>query len=149
MKIEPNPGDQLPTPTFDPNEIPRVPAPNPLAYDPWNDDHRDYRELYPQEEPIPNPVAPYPNLDPLDPYWDNDQYIQEILENPYPYEEPMPQYPDPIPAPPPPMSTENVQELRTFGEELLDESERIRQIGERLVWKYDERNMQYWMNPYQ
>ncbi|KAJ0481761.1 hypothetical protein HanRHA438_Chr13g0604721 [Helianthus annuus] len=45
------------------------------------------------------------------------------------------------------MCTENVQELRTFGEELVDEGQRIRQIGERLVWKYDERNMQYWMNP--
>ncbi|XP_022041689.1 uncharacterized protein LOC110944337 [Helianthus annuus] len=131
MEIEPNPGDQIPTPAFDLVEIPRVPAPHPPDYDPWFNDHRDYPELHPQEEPMQNPVAPYPNLDPLDPYWDNDQYIREILENPYPYEEPMPQYPDPIPTPAPPMSTENVQELRTFGEELLDESEKIRQIGER------------------
>ncbi|KAJ0481760.1 hypothetical protein HanIR_Chr13g0646281 [Helianthus annuus] len=63
MEIEPNPGDQVPIPAFDPNEIPRVPEPNPLAYDPREDDHRDYQELYPQEEPIPNPVAQYPNLD--------------------------------------------------------------------------------------
>ncbi|KAJ0648862.1 hypothetical protein HanLR1_Chr15g0577631 [Helianthus annuus] len=149
MEIEPIPGDQIPAPAFDPTEIPRVPAPHPPEYDPWFDDHRDYPELHPQEEPMQNPVTPYPNLDPLDPYWDNDLYIREILENPYPYEEPMPQYPDPIPAPAPPMSTENVQELHTFGKELLDESEKIRQTGERLVWKYDEHNMQYWMNPYQ
>ncbi|XP_021991575.1 uncharacterized protein LOC110888353 [Helianthus annuus] len=131
MEIEPNPGYQIPVPAFDPNKIPRVPASHPPDYDPWEDDHRDYRELYPQEEPIQNLVAPYPNLDPLDPYWDNDQYMREILENPYPYEEPMPQYPDPIPAPAPPMSTENVQELRTFGEELLDECERIRSSMEK------------------
>ena len=137
MEIEPNPGNQIPIPAFDPNEIPRIPAPHPPNYDPWEDDHRDYRELYPLEEPIPNPVVPHP----LDPYWNNDQYIREILENPYPHEQPIPQYPDPIPAPT--ISTENAQELRTFGEELLDESERIKQIGERLVWKYDERNMQY------
>ncbi|KAJ0480546.1 hypothetical protein HanIR_Chr13g0632911 [Helianthus annuus] len=145
MEIEPNPVDQIPVPAFDPAEIPRVPASHPPDYDPWFDDHRDYQELYPIEEPMQNPVAPNPNLDPLDPYWDNDQYIREILENPYPHEEHMPQFPNPIPAPAPPMSTENVQELGTFGEELLDENERIRQIG----WIYDEHNMQFWMNPYQ
>ncbi|XP_021991235.1 uncharacterized protein LOC110887991 [Helianthus annuus] len=147
MEIEPNPGDQIPIPAFDPNKIPRIPVPNPLAYDLWENEHRDYRELYPQEEPIPNPIAPYPNPDPLDPYRDADKYAREILENPYPYGEPVPPCLDPIPTPPPPMSTETVQELRTFGEELVDEGERIRQIGERLVWKCDERNMQYWMNP--
>ncbi|MFS8003175.1 hypothetical protein Hanom_Chr13g01210791 [Helianthus anomalus] len=110
MEIELNPGDKIPLPTFDPNEIPRISAPHPPNYDPWFDDHRDYQELCPLEEPIPNPVAPYPNLDYLDPYWNNDQYIQEILENPYPHEELMPQYPDPIPAPAPPMSTYNVHQ---------------------------------------
>ncbi|XP_021985305.1 alpha/beta-gliadin clone PW1215-like [Helianthus annuus] len=150
MEIEPNPVDQIPAPAFDPVEIPRVPAPHPPDYDPWFDDHMDYQQRYPlEDEPMQNPVAPYPDLDPLDPYWDNDQYIREILENPYPYEEPMPQFPDPIPTPVPPMSTENVQELGTFGEEILEGSKRMRQIGERLVWKYDECNMQYWMNPYQ
>ncbi|XP_035840175.1 alpha/beta-gliadin clone PW1215-like [Helianthus annuus] len=142
MEIEANPENQIPMPAFDPAEIPKVPAPHPPDYDTWFDDHRDYEQRYPiPDEPMQNLVGPYPDLDPLDPYYDNDQYSREILENPYPYEEPMPQFPDPIPAPAPPMSTENVQELRTFSEEILEGSEIMRQIGERLVWKYDERNM--------
>ncbi|XP_021998793.1 uncharacterized protein LOC110895740 [Helianthus annuus] len=133
MDLEPNPVDQIPMHDFNLAEIPRVPAPHPPDYDPWFDDHRNYEQRYPiPDEPMPN-LAAYSNLDPLDPYYDNDQFIREILENPYPPEEPMPQFPNPIPAPAPPMSTENVQELRTFGEELLEGSERMRQIGERLV----------------
>ena len=92
MEIEANPENQIPMLDFDPAEIPRVLAPNPLDpdYDPWFDDHRDYQQRYPiPEEPMPN-LAAYPDLDPLDPYYDNDQYIREILENPYPYQEPMP-----------------------------------------------------------
>ena len=103
---------------------------------------------------MPN-LAVYPGLDPLYPYYDSDQYIREILENPYPYQapmppyqEPVPQFPNPVLEPAPPMSAENVQELRTFGEEILENSERMRQVGERLVWKYDERNMDFWINPY-
>ncbi|MFS7913931.1 hypothetical protein Hanom_Chr02g00147511 [Helianthus anomalus] len=113
--------NQVEMPDYNQEEIPRVPAPNPLDpnnYDPWWDDVRDY-----------------------------------ILENPYPYQasyqEPVPQLPNPVLEPAPPMSAENVQELRTFGEEILESSERMRQVGERLVWKYDERNMDFWMNPYQ
>ncbi|KAJ0796147.1 hypothetical protein HanPI659440_Chr04g0158801 [Helianthus annuus] len=133
MDLEPNPVDQIPMHDFDPAEIPRVPAPHLPDYDIWFDDHRDYEQCYPiPNEPMPN-LAAYPNLDPLEPYYDNDQFIKEILENTYPPEEPMPQFPNPIPAPAPPMSTENVQELRTFGEEILEGSERMRQIGERLV----------------
>ena len=98
-------------------------------------------------------LGAYPGLDPLDPYYDNDAFIREILENPYPYQAPYqelaPQIPNPVLEPAPPMSAENVQELRTFGEEILESSERMRQVGERLVWKYDERNMDFWMNPYQ
>ncbi|KAM0059715.1 hypothetical protein Hdeb2414_s0005g00184421 [Helianthus debilis subsp. tardiflorus] len=139
IEIEPNPGNEFPIPAFNPDEIPRVPASNPLAYDPWNNEHRDYRELYPQEEPI----AQYTNLHPLDPYWDNDQYVQEILNNPYPYGEPFPMYLDPVPAPRPPMSDENVQELCMYGEELIEGGKMMGEIGEKLVWKYDEREMQF------
>ncbi|KAF5772119.1 hypothetical protein HanXRQr2_Chr13g0573011 [Helianthus annuus] len=151
MEIENNPENQIPMPNFNPDDIPKIPAPNPLDpnYDPRLDDKRDYQQRYPipEDEPMPN-LAAYPDLDPLDPYYDNDEYIREILENPYPYQEPMPQFPNPVPAPAPPMSAENVQELRTFVEEILEGSNRMRQIGERLVWKYDERNMEFWMNPY-
>ncbi|KAF5818676.1 hypothetical protein HanXRQr2_Chr02g0068861 [Helianthus annuus] len=140
MEIEANQENQIQMHDFDPEEIPRLPAPNPLDpnYDPWFDDHRDYQRRYsiPEDEPMPN-ITAYPNLDPLDPYYDNDQFIREILEKPYPYQEPMPQLPNPVPALAPPMSAENVQELRTFGEEILESSERMRQVGERLVWKYD------------
>ncbi|KAJ0919749.1 hypothetical protein HanRHA438_Chr05g0233261 [Helianthus annuus] len=144
---------------FNPEEIPRVPAPNPLDpndYDPWWNDVKDYVQRYPIPEnvPIPN-LGAYPGLDPQDPYNVSDAYIREILENSYPYQapippyqEPAPQIPNPVPEPAPLMSAENVQELRTFGEEILESSERMRQVGERLVWKYDERNMDFWMNPY-
>ncbi|KAJ0728157.1 hypothetical protein HanLR1_Chr07g0238391 [Helianthus annuus] len=151
MEIENNPENQVEMHDFKPEEIPRVPAPNPLDpdYDPWWDDNRDYVQRYPIPEGVSMPnLGAYPGLDPLDPYYDRDQYISEILENPYPYQEPMPQIPNPVPEPAPPMSAENVQELRTFGEEILESSERMRQVGERLVWKYDERNMDFWMNPY-
>ncbi|KAJ0443391.1 hypothetical protein HanIR_Chr16g0820221 [Helianthus annuus] len=125
MEIENNPENQIQMHDFNPEEIPRVPAPNPLDldYDPWLDDHRDYQQRYPipEYESMPN-LAAYPGLDPLDPFYDSDQYIREILENPYPYQEPMPQFPNPIPAPAPPMSAENVQELRAFGEKILESS---------------------------
>ncbi|KAM0000912.1 hypothetical protein Hdeb2414_s0007g00235651 [Helianthus debilis subsp. tardiflorus] len=147
MEIELTQGNQIPILAFDPNEIPRILAPNPLAYDPWEDDRRGYQELYPQGEPIPNPVAQYTNLNPLDPYWNADKHVQEILDNPYPYGEPIPQYPDPIPAPLPTMSEENVQKLRIFAEELVEEGERIKHIGEKLMWKYDKREMHFWNNP--
>ncbi|KAF5811235.1 hypothetical protein HanXRQr2_Chr04g0179111 [Helianthus annuus] len=160
MEIE-NPENQVEMHDFNPGEeIRRVPTPNPLDpdYDPWWDDNRDYVQRYPIQEdmPIPN-LGAYPGLDPLDPYYDNDVFIREILENPYPYQaptppypyqEPAPQIPNPVLEPAPPMSAENGQELRTFGEEILESSERMRQVGERLVWKYDERNMDFWMNPY-
>ncbi|KAJ0435661.1 hypothetical protein HanIR_Chr17g0895741 [Helianthus annuus] len=139
---------------FNPEEIPRVPAPNPLDpnYDPLWDDNRDYMQCYPIHEDMPmQNLGAYQGLDPLDPYYDNDVLIREILENPYPYQaptppyqEPAPQIPNPVLEPAPPMSAE----LRTFGEEILENSERMRQVGERLVWKYDERNMDFWMNPY-
>ena len=93
MEIENNPENQVQMHDVNPEEIARVPAPNPLDrnYDPWFDDHRDYQPHYPipEDEPMPN-LAAYPGLDPLDPYYDNDEYIREILENPYPYQEPAP-----------------------------------------------------------
>ncbi|KAM0042751.1 hypothetical protein Hdeb2414_s0010g00333471 [Helianthus debilis subsp. tardiflorus] len=156
MEIE-NPENQTEMPDYNPEQIPRVHAPNPLDpnnYDPWWDDVRDYvqQNLIQENVPMPN-LGAYPGLDPQDPYYVNDAYIREILENPYPYQapyqEPAPQIPNLVLEPAPPMSAENVQELRTFGEEILESSERMRQVGERLVWKYDERNMDFWMNPYQ
>ncbi|KAF5800310.1 hypothetical protein HanXRQr2_Chr07g0314641 [Helianthus annuus] len=135
MEIE-NPENQVEMHDFNPEEIPRVPAPNPINpnYDPWWDDVRDYVQRYPIHEDLPMPnLGAYPGLDPLDPYFDNDAYIREILENPYPYQAPLPPYqestpqiPNPVLEPIPPMSAENVQELRTFGEEILESSERMR-----------------------
>ncbi|MFS7961932.1 hypothetical protein Hanom_Chr08g00720751 [Helianthus anomalus] len=43
----------------------------------------------------------------------------------------------------PPMNQENVEELRQYGEELIEEENRICQIRENLVWKYEGREMQY------
>ncbi|KAJ0548263.1 hypothetical protein HanIR_Chr08g0381701 [Helianthus annuus] len=135
MEIE-NPENQVEMHDFNPEEIPRVPAPNPLDpnYDPWWDDNRDYVQRYQIQEDMPmQNLGAYPGLDPLDPYYDNDVFIREILENPYPYQaptppyqEPAPQIPNPVLEPAPPMSAENVQELRTFGEEILENSERMR-----------------------
>ncbi|MFS8024316.1 hypothetical protein Hanom_Chr16g01461811 [Helianthus anomalus] len=80
MELEPNQVDQSPIPAFDPNEIPRIPTPNPIAqytdlnpleYDPWWDDNRSYQELlnnpYPYEEPVP---APFPPM--------SQEYVQEL-----------------------------------------------------------------------
>ncbi|KAM0050848.1 hypothetical protein Hdeb2414_s0007g00228491 [Helianthus debilis subsp. tardiflorus] len=140
MEVE-NPEENPEMHNFNLEEIPRVPAPNPLDpnnYDPWWDDVRDYMQRYPIPENVPMPnLGAYPGLDPQDPYNISDAYVREILENPYPYQapyqEPAPQIPNPVLEPAPPMSAENVQELRTFGEEILESSERMRQVGERLV----------------
>ncbi|MFS7968461.1 hypothetical protein Hanom_Chr09g00797711 [Helianthus anomalus] len=104
MEIENNPENQVKMHDFNLEEIPRVPAPNPLDpnYDPWWDDNRDYVQRYPIPEDMPMPnLGAYPCLDPLDPYYDSDQYIREILENPYPNQAPMPQIPNPVPEPAP------------------------------------------------
>ncbi|MFS7912342.1 hypothetical protein Hanom_Chr02g00128841 [Helianthus anomalus] len=88
MELEPNQKNQFLIPAFDPNEIPRLPA--------------------------PNPIAQYTDLNALDgdPWWDDGRSFQELLNNPYPYEEPIPHYPDPVPALIPPMTHKYVQELR-------------------------------------
>ncbi|KAJ0716710.1 hypothetical protein HanPI659440_Chr13g0515731 [Helianthus annuus] len=84
MEVE----NQIEMPDYNPEEIPRVPAPNPLDpnnYDPWWDDVRDYVQQNPIQEnvPIPN-LGAYPGLDPQDPYNISDAYVREILE-PAPY----------------------------------------------------------------
>ncbi|KAJ0843717.1 hypothetical protein HanRHA438_Chr15g0694421 [Helianthus annuus] len=102
LEIE-NPENQVEMYDFNPEEIPRVPAPNPLDpnYYPWLDDNRDYVQRYPIYEDLPMPnLGAYLGLDPLDPYYDNDAFIREILEKPYPYQapyqEPAPQIPNPV-----------------------------------------------------
>ncbi|KAJ0463004.1 hypothetical protein HanHA300_Chr14g0510381 [Helianthus annuus] len=95
MEIE-NPENQVEMHDFNPEEIPRVPAPNPSNpnYDPWWDDNRDYVQRYPIHEDLPMPnLGAYQGLDHLDPYYDNDVFIREILENSYPYQAPLPSYP--------------------------------------------------------
>ncbi|XP_022041959.1 protein FAR1-RELATED SEQUENCE 2-like [Helianthus annuus] len=57
------------------------------------------------------------------------------MNNPNVY---FPQF-DPEPAPFPPMSADYVAELRRYGEELVDAGNRIREVGENITWKYDER----------
>ncbi|KAJ0809572.1 hypothetical protein HanPI659440_Chr01g0016891 [Helianthus annuus] len=97
MEIE-NPENQVEMHDFNPEEIPRVPAPNPLDpnYDPWLDDNRDYVQRYPIHEDMPmQNLGAYPGLDPLDPYYDNDVFIREILENPYPLQALTPPYQEP------------------------------------------------------
>ncbi|MFS7928100.1 hypothetical protein Hanom_Chr04g00316881 [Helianthus anomalus] len=78
MEQEKNQENQFPTPAFDPNEIPRIPA--------------------------PNPIAQYTDLNPLVPWWKDDMYIQDILANPYPYGQHIPCYPELVPTPLPPIS---------------------------------------------
>ncbi|KAJ0946449.1 hypothetical protein HanRHA438_Chr01g0004081 [Helianthus annuus] len=100
MKIE-NPENQVEMHDFNPEEIPRVPAPNPLDpnYDPWWDDNRDYVQRYPIHEDLPMPnLGAYPGLDPLDPYFDNAVYIREMIKNPYPFQVGMSKM-DPVPVP--------------------------------------------------
>ncbi|KAM0065276.1 hypothetical protein Hdeb2414_s0003g00112881 [Helianthus debilis subsp. tardiflorus] len=71
MEIENNLENQVEMHDFNPEEIPRVPAPNPLDpdYDPWWDDNRDYVQRYPipVDMPMLN-LGAYPGLDPLDHY---------------------------------------------------------------------------------
>ena len=107
---------------------------------PMNLDHNQGNQFpIPAFDPNMEPRIPAPNLQNL--WWANNWEIQQLLENPIPYEEPVPPYPEPVPAPVLPM--EHVEELRQLGDELVEEGNRIRQIGEKLVWKYDEREMQY------
>ena len=86
--LEPNQENQFPIPAFDPNELPRIPTPQPLQYDPWFDDNRSYSTLYPPKELIP--------LE-RDPWQDNNRTFFE-MNSADPYEEPVP---PPVPLDPP------------------------------------------------
>ncbi|KAJ0480215.1 hypothetical protein HanRHA438_Chr13g0588801 [Helianthus annuus] len=78
MEVE----NQIEMPDYNPEEIPRVPAPDPLDpnnYDPWWDDVRDYVQQNPIQENVPMPnLGAYPGLDPQDPYNISDAYVREI-----------------------------------------------------------------------
>ncbi|MFS7923809.1 hypothetical protein Hanom_Chr03g00265231 [Helianthus anomalus] len=86
--LELNQANQFPIPAFDPNELPRIPTPQPLQYHPWFDDNRSYLTLYPLEEPMP--------LE-RDPWHDNDRTFFK-MNSANPYKEPVPP-PEPLDPP--------------------------------------------------
>ncbi|KAJ0844931.1 hypothetical protein HanRHA438_Chr15g0707911 [Helianthus annuus] len=88
---------------------------------------------------IPEPLIHTQPLGELEEWWTNDWQFQNIVNSPYSF---LPQF-DPEPLPNPPMSNENLAELRQFGEELIGTGNRIREMGEHLTWKYDEREHRY------
>ncbi|KAJ0953258.1 hypothetical protein HanPSC8_Chr02g0081791 [Helianthus annuus] len=88
---------------------------------------------------IPEPLIHTRPLGELEEWWTNDWQFQSIVNSPYSF---LPQF-DPEPIPNPPMSSENLAELRQFGEELIGTGNRIREMGEQLSWKYDERENRY------
>ncbi|KAF5757403.1 hypothetical protein HanXRQr2_Chr17g0826281 [Helianthus annuus] len=91
---------------------------------------------YPAEAQLPvnlEPTIPDPIINPrplgeLEAWWTTDWQFQNLLNNPNTY---FPQF-DPEPAPNPPMSTENLAELRHYGQELVDAGNRIREVGEQI-----------------
>ncbi|KAL9995648.1 hypothetical protein Hdeb2414_s0007g00238121 [Helianthus debilis subsp. tardiflorus] len=91
------------------------------------------------EPAIPDPLIHTRPLGQMEEWWTNDWQFQNIVNNPYTF---LPQF-DPEPLPNPPMSNENLAELRQFGEELIGTVNRIREMGEQLSWKYDEREHHY------
>ena len=101
---------------------------------------------YPIENPlpmnsgpaIPDPIVHFQPVE-MEEWWTNDWQFQNIVNDPYSF---LPQF-DPEPLPNPPMSNENLAELRHFGEELLDAGNRIREIGGQIAWKYDERELRF------
>ncbi|MFS7899111.1 hypothetical protein Hanom_Chr00s044881g01776221 [Helianthus anomalus] len=88
---------------------------------------------------IPDPLIHTQPFGELEEWWTNDWQFQNIVNSPYSF---LPQF-DPEPIPNPPMSNENLAELRQFGEELIGTGNRIREMGEHLTWKYDEREHRY------
>ncbi|KAJ0899870.1 hypothetical protein HanPSC8_Chr08g0307011 [Helianthus annuus] len=88
---------------------------------------------------IPDPLIHTRPLGEMDEWWANDCEFQNLLNNPYYF---FPQF-DPEPIPNPLMSNENLAELRHFGEELIGTGNRIREMGEQISWKYDERERRY------
>ncbi|KAJ0480210.1 hypothetical protein HanIR_Chr13g0628981 [Helianthus annuus] len=92
------------------------------------------------EPAIPDPIMhprPFPGT--LEEWWSADWQFQNIINSPNTF---LPQF-DPEPAPNPPMSNENLAELRHYGEELVDAGNRIREVGEQISWKYDERERRF------
>ncbi|MFS7935551.1 hypothetical protein Hanom_Chr05g00404821 [Helianthus anomalus] len=92
------------------------------------------------EPAIPDPIVhprPFPGT--LEQWWSVDWQFQNIMNSPNTF---LPQF-DPEPIPNPPMSNENLAELRHYGEELVDAGNRIREVGEQISWKYDEREHRY------
>ncbi|KAF5758305.1 hypothetical protein HanXRQr2_Chr16g0727721 [Helianthus annuus] len=88
---------------------------------------------------IPDPLVHTRPLGQMEEWWTNDWQFQNIVNNPYSF---LSQF-DPEPIPNPPMSYENLAELRQFGEELIGIGNRIREMGEQISWKYDERERRY------
>ncbi|KAJ0929398.1 hypothetical protein HanPSC8_Chr04g0137211 [Helianthus annuus] len=91
------------------------------------------------EPVIPDPLIHAQPLGGMDEWWTNDWQFQNIINSPYTF---LPQF-DPEPIPNPPLSNENLAELRQFGEELIGTGNRIREMGEQISWKYDERERHY------
>ena len=90
------------------------------------------------EPAIPEPIVHSQPVE-MDEWWTNDWQFQNIVNDPYSF---LPQF-DPEPLPNPPMSNENMAELRHYGEELMDAGNRIREIGGQIAWKYDERELRF------
>ncbi|KAJ0805531.1 hypothetical protein HanPI659440_Chr02g0079371 [Helianthus annuus] len=92
------------------------------------------------EPAIPDPIVnPQPNTGQLEEWWTSDWHFQNFMNNPNIY---FPHF-DPEPAPFPPMNPENFAELRRYGEELVDAGNRIREVGENITWKYEERERRF------
>ncbi|KAM0042037.1 hypothetical protein Hdeb2414_s0011g00373391 [Helianthus debilis subsp. tardiflorus] len=91
---------------------------------------------YPIQNPIPMNFAPtitepivHDQPVEMEEWWTNDWQFQNIVNSPYSF---LPQF-DPEPLPNPPMSNENLAELRHFGEEFMDAGNRIREIGGQIA----------------
>ncbi|KAM0010011.1 hypothetical protein Hdeb2414_s0082g00780871 [Helianthus debilis subsp. tardiflorus] len=92
------------------------------------------------EPGIPDPIVNHRLLlEELEEWWTNDWQFQNFMNNPNVY---FHQF-DPEPAPNPPMSMENLAELRRYGEELVDAGNRIRDVGEKISWKYEKRECRF------
>ncbi|KAM0003366.1 hypothetical protein Hdeb2414_s0286g00857841 [Helianthus debilis subsp. tardiflorus] len=91
------------------------------------------------EPAIPDPLIHTRPLGQLEEWWTNDWQFQNMINSPYTL---LPQFDSEL-IPNPLMSYENLDELRQFGEELIGSGNRIREIGEQISWKYDERERRY------
>ncbi|KAJ0593203.1 hypothetical protein HanHA300_Chr03g0094401 [Helianthus annuus] len=92
------------------------------------------------EPAISDPIMhPRPLPGALEEWWTADWQFQNIMNSPNTF---LPQF-NPEPVPNPPMSYENLAELRHYGEEMVDAGNRIREVGEQISWKYDERERRF------